>query len=140
MVNKEKRIKSRCRAESTIVGAGVAQGMVAAICVVGGAASRNVIAFAGCGLVAMVLAVLFIVFKHPAWGIAGTALYGLGQGWTALELFEFLWYLKGGPWSTRSLMVALALGSLLTIVLLIFFIYADYQAVVLRRLERELEE
>lgn len=135
MVNKEKRYKTRIRAQGAILGAGITQGLFGVANVVFGARSGDVLSFIIFGLTALGLAAFFIIFKHPAWGIAGTVLYILGRVPT-LYLMSVFYRATG----SGALLFGSFLGACGAVGVTAFFIYADYQAVLLRRVERELEE
>lgn len=135
MVNKEKRYKTRTKAQGAILGAGITQGLIGIANVVFGARSGDILSFVIFGLTALGLAAFFIIFKHPAWGIAGTVLYVLGRV-VALYLTNVLYQLTGAG----SVLFGGFLGACGAAGVTAFFIYADYQAVLLRRLELEEEQ
>lgn len=135
MVNKERRYKTRIRAQGAVLGAGITQGLLGVANVVFGARGGDILSFIIFGLTALGLAAFFIIFKHPAWGIAGTVLYVLGRVPT-LYLMSVLYQATG----SAALLFGSFLGVCVAVGLTVFFIYADYQAVLLSRLDRELEE
>lgn len=146
MVNKEKRYKARLKAEGVIIGAGVTQSVIAVITMVDAAARRDLLSFLLFGLAAMAMAIFFVLFKHPVWGIAGTVAYTVGRLFTFAVWLDALWSLNitGCEYvqlvTPKSLLVGLGLGVALAAGLLVFFLYADVQAFKLRKLERETEE
>ncbi len=146
MVNKEKRYKARLKAQGVIIGAGVTQGVIAVTNLVTGAAQQDFFNFLLFGLVALALAIFFVLFKHPVWGIAGTVVYAAARLLTLAVWLGALWSLNitGSEYmqlvTPKSLLIGLGLGLVLAVGLLAYFIYADVQAFKLRKLERETEE
>lgn len=130
MENKEKRYKARMRASSVIWGAGITQGICAVLIGISAALAKDPFSFAVFGFSQLALAVLFLLFKHPAWGIAATVVYGVGR---LLAIIPLLWayFVLSSP----VIVVGLVIGGAICLALMTLFIYADYQAVVLRRLE-----
>lgn len=135
MVNKEERYKSRVKARGAIIGAGAAQGVFAVTNVVTGAKNRDILSFLVFGIVALALAIFFIIFKHPAFGIAGTGLYFFGR---VLSIGSLL--LIYALTEESVVLAGVGLSLPLAIGLIAFFVYADVLAFKLRRLEREREE
>lgn len=135
MVNKEERYKARTKAQGAIIGAGAAQAVMAASNVFTGATARDIVSFLVFGLAALALAIFFVIFKHPAFGIAGTVLYLFGR---VLSIGSLL--LVYALTKEDTVLVGLGLSLPLAIGLIAFFVYADVQAFKLRRLEREREE
>ncbi len=133
MVNKEKRYRQIQRAQGVILGASIVQGLVAlySAVVVGsqGQVAAYVIAFAY-----LALAVFFGVFKHPAFGLIYTVLYAADK-LVYLSFSLLLLRIPGGELIGVSMILGLALAA----GLLAFFIYADYQAFVLRGWEKSME-
>lgn len=134
MVNKEKRYRQTQRANGVILGAAIVQSVVALLSALAMGSNGQAIGFVT-AFVYLALAIFFGIFKHPAFGIAYTALYAADK-LVSLGLSLWLLSVPGGELQGMALLLGVALAA----GLLAFFIYADYQAVVLRRLERELEE
>ena len=139
MVNKERRFKRIQRARSVILGAGIAEGLVALLGAVQAMMTGSVAGYIST-IVYLALAVFFVLFRHPAFGIAYTVFYALERV-AVLFRFQMLFQEMGCmPGTGVALTTGVALGVVLAGGLLVLFIYADYQAVVLRRLERSREE
>lgn len=121
--------EARCRrCRRFIVAAAILQSLFALFNVLQGALSGQMEQLLLPGLTALALAVLFARLLHPLFGILGTALYLL---YRLLELSVLLLLPQQGPqYSAPGLAIhtAVALGAIT------LFVYADYQAVVLKRL------
>lgn len=135
MENKEKKVRGRERAQRAVIGAGVTQGLIAAVNVVTGARTKDIFSFAVFGLVSLALAVFFVLFKHPVWGILNTFLYVIGRILTVMGMLVIYAEVREGV-----ILVGIVLGAALSVALTAYFIYADYQAVVLHGIEQEQEE
>ena len=135
MENKEKKVHGREQARGAVVGAGVTQAVFAALNVISGARNQDIFSFAVFGLVSLALAVFFVLFKHPAWGILNTILYVIGRIFTVMSI---LWAYAEYP--SPVILVILVLSGLLCVALTAFFIYADYQAFKLQQLTLDVEE
>lgn len=135
MENKEKKVRGRERAQGAVVGAGVTQGLIAVVNVVTGAWTKDIFSFAVFGLVSLALAVFFVLFKHPVWGILNTFLYVIGRILTVMGMLVIYAEVREGV-----ILVGIVLGAALSVALTAYFIYADYQAVVLHGIEQEQEE
>lgn len=135
MENKEKKVRGRERAQGVVVGAGVTQAVFAVLNVVSGARNQDIFSFAVVGLISFALAVFFVLFKHPVWGILNTFLYVIGRILTVMSL---LWVYA--EYSSPVILVILVFGGALCLALTAFFIYGDYQAFKLRRFELDAEE
>lgn len=128
MENKEKKARSRERARGAVIGAGVIQGLIAVFNVAAGARAQDPFSFVVFGLLSLGLAVFFVIFKHPAWGILNTFLYVIGRGLTmSAVLMAYMGAREG------ALLAGIVLGGAMAIALTAFFIYADYQAFKLLR-------
>ncbi len=134
MVNKEERYKAKTRASGVILGAGIVHGIFAALIGVNAALGSDALSFAVFGFGHLALAVLFLLLKHPAWGIAATVVYVVGRLLATIPLLRAYFMLR-----SPVILMGSILGGGICLALTAFFIYADYQAVVLRRLERERE-
>lgn len=135
MENKEKKVRGRERARGAVVGAGVTQAVFAVLNVISGARNQDIFSFAVFGLVSLALAVFFVLFKHPAWGILNTILYVIGRIFTVMSI---LWAYAEYP--SPVILAILVLSGLLCVALAAFFIYADYQAFQLRQFELDADE
>lgn len=135
MENKEKKVRGRERAQRAVIGAGVTQGWIAVVNVITGARTKDIFSFAVFGLVSLALAVFFVLFKHPVWGILNTFLYVIGRILTVMGMLVIYAEVREGV-----ILVGIVLGAALSVALTAYFIYADYQAVVLHGIEQEQEE
>lgn len=135
MENKEKKVRGRERARGVVIGAGVTQAVFAVLNVASGARYQNIFSFAVFGVISFALAVFFVLFKHPVWGILNTFLYVIGRIFTVMSL---LWVYA--EYSSPVILVILVFGGALCLALTAFFIYADYQAFKLRQLTLDAEE
>lgn len=135
MENKEKKVRGRERAQGAVIGAGVTQAIFAVINVVSGGRVRDILSFAVFGLVSLALAVFFVMFKHPAWGILNTVLYAVGRVLSTMGLLLVYTATK-----ETLILAGLTVGAGIAIAFLAFFIYADYQAFKLRQLALGAEE
>lgn len=135
MENKEKKVRGRERARGAVIGAGVTQVVFAVINLALGARGQDIISFAVFGLLALGLAVFFLMFKHPVWGILNTVLYVVGRILTIMGLL-----LVYAQYPEPVILVGLVLGAGISLALTAFFIYADYQAFQLRRWSLDEEE
>ena len=135
MENKEKKVRGRERARGAVVGAGVTQAVFAVLNVISGARNQDIFSFAVFGLVSLALAVFFVLFKHPVWGILNTFLYVIGRILTVMGMLVIYAEVREGV-----ILVGIVLGAALSVALTAYFIYADYQAVVLHGIEQEQEE
>lgn len=135
MENKEKKVRGRERAQRAVVGAGVTQGLIAVVNVIAGARAQDIFNFAVFGLASLALAVFFVLFKHPVWGILNTFLYVIGRILTVMGMLVIYAEVREGV-----ILVGIVLGAALSVALTAYFIYADYQAVVLHGIEQEQEE
>ena len=88
----------------------------------------------GISAVALVLAGLFLYSQHPGFGIAGTALYLAEKIFMLIPLLRILIRFEYVPVSQW---VSFGTDQLVKVLLIAFFIYADCQAVSVRRLEKE---
>lgn len=133
MENKEKRFRQTQRANGVILGASVVQSVVALLSALAMGRNGQAIGFV-IAFVYLALAIFFGIFKHPAFGVAYTVLYAADK---LVTLGLSLWLLRtpGG----ELMGMAMILGIALAAGLLAFFIYADYQAFVLRSLEKSME-
>lgn len=135
MENKEKKARGRERAQRAVVGAGVIQAIFAVTNIIAGARTQDILNFVLFGLASLALAVFFVLFKHPVWGILNTVVYVVGRIFTVMSI---LWAYAQYP--DPVILVALFFGGMLSLALTAYFIYADYQAVVLHGIEQEQEE
>ena len=133
MVNKEERYRQTQRAQGVILGASIVQGVVALLSALVVGRSGQAVAFV-ITFVYLALAIFFGIFKHPVFGLGYTVLYAADK---LVSLGLSLWILQapGG----ELLGASMILGLPLAVGLLAFFIYADYQAFVLRRLEKSMD-
>lgn len=134
MENKEEKVRRRERARRAVFGAGVTQAIFAVLNVVRGAGAQDAFVFVW-GLATLAVAVFFVLFKHPAWGIVNTVLYLVGRG--MMLMYVLVVYAAA---EVKSLLMGAVLGGVLAAAVSVYFIYADYQAVLLRGMERESEE
>lgn len=135
MENKEKKVRGRERAQRAVVGAGVTQGLIAVVNVIAGARAQDIFNFAVFGLVSLALAVFFVLFKHPVWGILNTVVYAAGR---VLSVMGVLWVYVEYP--SPVIVVSLTMGVAIAVALTAYFIYADYQAFQLRQFELDADE
>lgn len=134
MVNKERRYKTRTKARGAILWAGAVQAVLAILTAASAAQAGDIFSFALFGLVELGLAVFFLLLRHPAWGIAATVIFVVGRMRGIMGLLTLEVFFTPVTW------VGLIIGGGVCLALTVFFIYADYQAVLLRRLDREIEE
>lgn len=135
MENKEKKVRCRERARGAVVGAGVIQAIFAVTNIIAGARTQDILNFVLFGLASLALAVFFVLFKHPVWGILNTFLYVIGRILTVMGMLVIYAEVREGV-----ILVGIVLGAALSVALTAYFIYADYQAVVLHGIEQEQEE
>lgn len=135
MENKEKKVRCRERAQGAVVGAGVIQAIFAVTNIIAGARTQDILNFVLFGLASLALAVFFVLFKHPVWGILNTFLYVIGRILTVMGMLVIYAEVREGV-----ILVGIVLGAALSVALTAYFIYADYQAVVLHGIEQEQEE
>lgn len=135
MENKEKKARGRERAQRAVVGAGVIQAIFAVTNIIAGARTQDILNFVLFGLASLALAVFFVLFKHPVWGILNTFLYVIGRILTVMGMLVIYAEVREGV-----ILVGIVLGAALSVALTAYFIYADYQAVVLHGIEQEQEE
>lgn len=91
----------------------------------------------GISAAVMVLSGLFLYSQHPGFGMAGTALYLFEKIFMLIPLLRVLIRIEFVPVSEW---VSFGVDLLAKVLLIAFFIYADYQALKLRRLALDAEE
>lgn len=87
----------------------------------------------GISAAVMVLSGLFLYSQHPGFGIAGTALYLVEKIFMLIPVLRVLTRIEYVPVSEW---VGFGADLLVKLLLIAFFIYADYQAMVWHRLEK----
>lgn len=139
MVNKERRFRKAQRAKNAILGAGIVAGIVALLGAIHAMTAGSTVGYIS-AFFYLALAVFFVLFQHPAFGIAYTVFYLVERVAAALKILGLLAIVEGYAVAEMTLTVGAVLGLALAGGLLALFIYADYQAFVLRGLEKSEED